>query len=397
MPDSTPLKTLLVTSDAEVRDAMKRAFSSDGFEIAGEAWPGIDAARRAGAVRPDVVLLHIEEPIGPAMRTVQAISDACPTAGLAIVSSSPDLDTIRRVMNAGAHDFAQLPLSDDAIRDAAIRAARATSRRHPDESGSAASPSPTGKVIAIVGPRGGVGKTTIATNLALALAQETGTGVAIADLDALFGSAAIALDLLPETGLQDWLREREQRPNMPVAPFLSEHHSGVRLLAAPTDPDASLPFGAAEVADLVTDLSSTHEFVMLDTSASFTDVTAAAIETSSLTLMLASPDLAALRATRYVVETLRAWSVPEERLTLALNHPTPILSVTHDETRDAVELPVSWDLPHDTVVLRAAAAGVPVFDYKENAALAREVSELARFFAGVSAPRPARRKFLGVI
>ena len=134
MPDSTPLKTLLVTSDAEVLDAMKRAFSSDGFEIAGEAWPGIDAARRAGAVRPDVVLLHIEEPIGPAMRTVQAISDACPTAGLAIVSSSPDLDTIRWVMNAGAHDFAQLPLSDDAIRDAAIRAARATSRRHPDES-----------------------------------------------------------------------------------------------------------------------------------------------------------------------------------------------------------------------------------------------------------------------
>ncbi len=396
MPDETPLKTLLVTSDAEVLDAMKRAFGSAGFEIAGEAWPGIDAARRAASVRPDVVLLHIEEPIGPAMRTVQAISDACPTAGLAIVSSSTDLDTIRRVMNAGAHDFAQLPLSDDAIRDAAVRAAGATSRRHRDDPDAAAA-SPTGKVIAVVGPRGGVGKTTIATNLALSLAQETGTGVAIADLDALFGSAAIALDLLPETGLQDWLRERAQRPNMPVAPFLSEHHSGLRLLAAPTDPDASLPFGAAEVADLVTDLSSTHEFGVLDTSASFTDVTAAAIEISSLTLMLTSPDLASLRATRYVVDTLRAWSVPDERLTLALNHPTPILSVTHDEASDAVGLPVSWDLPHDTAVLRAAAAGVPVFDFKENAALAREVREVARFFAGVSAPRPARRKFLGVL
>ncbi len=396
MPGEAPLRILLVTSDPEIQESMIGAFANTNFEIVGAAWPGIDATRRADTLRPDVVMLHIEEPIGSSIHTVEAIADACPTAGLAVVSSSTDLETVRRAMNAGAHDFAQLPLSDDAVRDAALRAARATTRRTADDSETHTT-SPTGKVIAVVGPRGGVGKTTIAANLAIALARETGTDVAIADLDTLFGSAAIALDLMPEAGLQEWLHERKQRPNMPATPFLAEHVSGLRLLAAPTDPDPDMEFGATEVAELVTDLSSTHEFVVLDTPASFNEVTAAAIESSSFTLLVASPDLAALRATHQVIETLRAWSVPDERLTLALNHPAPILSVTHNEVRDALGLPVAWDLPHDTAVLRAAAAGVPVFDFKENAAFTREVREIARFFAGVSGrPRASRSKLLGV-
>lgn len=206
MQGEKAIRILLVTSDGDVLETMRRAFSGAGFDIAGEAWPGIDAARRAGTLTPDVVMFHIEEPIAPAMRTVEAISEACPAAGLAVVSSSLDLETVRRVMNAGAHDFAQLPLADDAIRDAAVRATAASSRRGADAEASNFSAS--GKVITVAGPRGGVGKTTIATNLALSLTQETGTGVALADLDILFGGAAIGLDMIPGSGVQDWLQER---------------------------------------------------------------------------------------------------------------------------------------------------------------------------------------------
>lgn len=97
---------------------------------------------------------------------------------------------------------------------------------------------------------------------------------------------------------------------MPVARHLTDHHSGLRLLAAPSEADASVEFGSAEVADLVTDLSSTHEFVVLDTSASFTAVTGGAIELAPLSLIVSSPDISSLRATRYVVDTLRSWSIP---------------------------------------------------------------------------------------
>lgn len=396
MTGERPLRTLLVTSDAEVLEAMKRAFMGSGFEVAGEAWPGIDAARRAGALLPDVVVLHIEEPLAPALRTVQAIAESCPSAGLTIVSTTlHDMDAVRRVMNAGAHDFASLPLADDALRDAAMRAARASLRRGTGDV-PAPTASPMGTVITIAGPRGGVGKTTLATNLAVALAQETGTAVALADLDVLFGGVAISLDLLPQSGLQEWIRDHAHRPNAPVAPHLTDHHSGLRVLAAPSEPDASLEFGPTEVADMITDLSGTHEYVLVDTASSFTPVTAAAIDLSPLTLLVTSPELSALRATRYVVDTLRHWDIPDERLRLIVNRPTPVLTVSADEAKEAVGLAVTWDLPHDIQVLRAAAAGVPVSDHRPNADLPREVREIARFIAGVSAPKAARRKVLGV-
>lgn len=389
------LRVLLVSSDPEVADAMRRSLSGPGFLILGEAWPGIDAARRVAELQPEVVMLHVEDPIVPALRTVQAIAEAS-NAGLAVISTNGQLDTIRRVMNAGAHDFAQLPMSEDGLQDAAIRAARAVQRRHQSNTPSNQQAAPTGTVITVAGPRGGVGKSTIATSLAVELARLTGTAVAIADLDLHFGDVATRLDLLPHTGLQEWLHDRSLRANAPVARHLTDHHSGLRVLAAPAAPEPGVAFEPADVADLVADLSGTHEYVVLDTAASFSPITAAAIDLSPLTLLVATPDLPSLRASRYLIDTLRAWEIPDERWRLVMNHPTAVLSISPQEAQTALTVPVSWSLPHDPSALRASMAGVAVSDFKPNAGLPQELREIARFVAGVAAPRAARRKLLGV-
>jgi pilus assembly protein CpaE len=393
-----PLTTLLVSSDPEVLETMRHALSTPEITCVGEAWPGIDAARRAATSKPDVVVLHVEDPLVPALRTVQAIAEACP-AGIAVISSLTDIDTVRRVMNAGAHDFATLPLDDAALQDAVIRAARTVERRRSGAraQGPAASSTATGTVITIAGPRGGVGKTLISANLAIEIARLTGTAVAVADLDLLFGGVATTLDVLPQTGLQDWLREHAVRPNAPLARHLTDHHSGLRVLAAPTEPQPGLAFGPSDVSDLVADLSGTHEYVILDTPASFSEVTAAAIDLAPLTFVVSSPDIPSLRAARFLVDTLRSWDIHDERLRLVLNHPTEVLRVFPEEVQSAVGIPVTWELPFDAQALRALAAGMPLSDYKPGSELAQEIREIARFVAGVSAPRATRRKLLGVI
>lgn len=392
-----PLTTLLVSSDPEVLDTMRRALSGPTITYIGEAWPGIDAARRAATAQPDVVVLHVEDPLVPALRTVQAIAEACP-AGIAVISSLTDIETVRRVMNAGAHDFATLPLSDDQLQDAVIRAARAVERRRGGAHAQGpASSAASGTVITVAGPRGGVGKTLIAANLAIEIARLTGTAVAVADLDLSFGGVAAALDVLPQTGLREWLAEHATRPNAPLARHLTDHHSGLRVLAAPSEPQTGICFAPSDVADLVADLSGTHEYVILDTAASFSEVTAAAIDLAPLTLVVTSPDLPSLRAARFLIETLRTWDIQDERLRLVLNHPTEILKVSHAEAQTAVGLPVAWELPFDPMALRALAAGVPVSDFKPGSDLPQELREIARFVAGVSAPRASRRRLLGVI
>lgn len=396
MAEIETLHALLATSDPEVLETMKRAFDAEGFEISGEAWPGIEAARRAASLSPDVVLLHIEEPLEPAVRTVSAIAEACPAAGLAVLSSSRDMEVVRRVMNAGANDFASLPLSDDALRDAARRATGAAGRRNGAGSEGAVREPAKGRVIAVAGPRGGVGKTMLAANLAATLARETKTAVALADLDMLFGGAAIALDMMPRGGLQDWLRARANGLHTPVARYLWDHSSGLRLLAAPPEPDSDLEFTATDVVDLLTDLSTTHEFVVVDTAPSFNEVTAAAIEHAPLTLLVTSPEVSSVRAVRTVVETLRGWKVDAGRLRLVLNHPTAANGMDAADVREALGMPVGWTLPHDRAVLRASAAGVPLCDFEPRSRMAREIRKVARFVAGVDKERPARRRLLGV-
>lgn len=387
------LTALLVTSDPDILDALRRAFRSQGFTVVGEAWPGIDAVRRAAALRPDVVVLHVEEPIIPALRTAQALSDAC-DAGLAVISSADDLDTMRRVMNAGAHDFATLPLSDDELRDAARRAASTAGRRTTSGSTEKKS-SNAGRVVTVAGARGGVGKSTIAANLAIEIARTTQAAVVIADLDLLFGSVAMMLDTLPEIGLQEWKRDRVRHTSAAVSPYLTETKAGVRLLAAPTDPDASLEITASDVSDLISDLSSTYDYVVVDTAPGFSEVTAAALERATLPLLVTTPEISSLRATRFVVDEMRERGSTLERLALVVNHARAY--VGSKELAETPGVPVRWEIRHDVQVLRAAGAGVPVSIEKPGATLPRVLREIAAEVAGGGENRAPRRRMLGVI
>jgi len=394
MQGDSPMKALLVSSDPEVLETMKRALSSGSFTLAGEAWPGIEAVRLASETTPDIILLQVEKPLGPAVKTVRSISQAAPGAGIAVLSSLGDLDTIRQVMNAGAHDFATLPLRDEEMRDAARRALDAVHRSE-DQHGSGAAAS--GTVLCVVGPRGGVGKTAVASNLAVALANETGTAVALVDLDLLFGSAAIALGVMPVATIQNWLQMKASGHAEPVSRYLSNHRAGLKVLAAPLEPDTDLEFGPQEVADIVTDLASTHEFVVIDTPPSFTEISAAAIELASATLMLTSGDIASLRAVRHVVQTLRAWGIDDERLRLVRNSPVPFRGASDDEMREAIGIPVAWSLPHDRDVFKTTDLGVSVVESNPRSPFGRVVTDMSHFFGRVTKSDQAeRRRVLGV-
>ena len=389
MTSAEPVRVLLIGSDGDVLEAMRRALSAPEFAIVGEAWPGLAAVRSAAQEAADVILIHVEPPLGPAARTIQATAAAAPGAGIAVVSRANDLETIRRSMNAGADDFATLPLTDAGVQEVARRAHGAAQRRL---SGADTLARVAGRVITVAGPRGGVGKTTLAANLAIALAAEPNVSVAIVDLDLLFGATAIALGMMPATTLQDWLRAQAGGQALPAARFLASHRGGARLLAAPFAPDAHLDFGGREAAMVIEDLASTHDFVVVDTPASFTPVTTAAVELASAVLLMTTADLASLRAVRYVLQTLRAWDFAEERIQLVRNRPLRVDPENDAAVGETVGIPIAWSLPHDRTVARTADLGSPVCESHARSPMAREVTRIAHYLVHGEASR--RRRWL---
>ena len=203
---------------------------------------------------------------------------------------------------------------------------------------------------------------------------------------------------MPAATIQNWLQMRASGHNEPVGRYLSNHRAGLKVLAAPLEPDTELDFGPQEVADIVNDLASTHEFVVIDTPPSFTEISAAAIELSSATLMLTTGDIASLRAVRHVVQTLNAWGIEGERLRLIRNSPVPFRGASDDEMREAIGIDVAWSLPHDRDVFKTTDLGVAVVEQNRRSPFARQVTDMAHFFGRVkkTTDQPARRRVLGV-
>src|SRR5207247_136884 len=132
--------------------------------------------------------------------------------------------------------------------------------------------------ITVFGPKGGVGKTTLATNLAVAIRERTHARVALVDVDADFGDVAVIMGIEPERTMRDLLRAYRDGELPPVADYFTEHFSGVRVLAAGHSEEVSLQQEPEAIVTLLQQLVRTFDFIIVDTPGAFVPQVAAALD-----------------------------------------------------------------------------------------------------------------------
>ena len=198
---------LVVDQDAKTRYDVKRLVKASHFTIAGEAGFGTDAVSLAVELEPDVVLLGMNEPVVRSLQTIESLLNALPETPLIVYSSSREIDLARRAMLAGARDFLVMPANAEDMGKSIVAVLESEERRQMRLRGQTAAWGPQGSVITIFGAKGGVGKTTVAVNLAVALRQETGQAVALVDGDNGFGDVCGMLDMTPERTIVDLARD----------------------------------------------------------------------------------------------------------------------------------------------------------------------------------------------
>src|SRR5262249_18792621 len=153
--------------------------------------------------------------------------------------------------------------------------------------------------------KGGVGKTTLATNLAVALAQESSASVALVDLDVPFGDVALMLDIHPDQDILDALDESVLSDMERLQNTMVRTSHGVHVLAAPLAPDDAGGLDSRQVGRLLSRLAALHQYVLVDTPVGLTELTAAALDAAELALMVTTPEIAALRRTRACLRLLQ--------------------------------------------------------------------------------------------
>ena len=371
---------LIVDQNIDRRFKVKQLAGEAQFQLCGEVGYGAAAVSLATEVRPDVILCAMEKLLARSTQTIEALLDVLPETPVVAYSPDGDLDVARQAMQTGARDFLALPMTVDQLKQAVYDALGSEERRRQRASG-AMPPAPQGMVMTVFGPKGGIGKTTVVTNLAVALAA-SGHSLVVADADAGFGDVAGMLDIQPERTIVDLSQNLENVTRETLPRFLLPHDSGMMLLAAPPfalDWRQVTPDKFRAIIDM---LSRSFDVVMIDTSGMLDELSLVALQSASFILWITTTEFSSIKDSQAALRALRQLGLHEDRVRLVVNEISPVNDVRPEAVADTLDQPIFWRIPYDRDLRRSAQLGKPVMETEPRSKIAQNFRDLARRISG---------------
>jgi pilus assembly protein CpaE len=386
---------VIVDQNPENRAELPRLLLQAGIAAVSAAGYGVEAPTAVAESRPQLILLSLEEPLTRSLQTMTTLAEVAPDTPIVVYSSLGDPATLRRAMLAGARDYLTTPLTPEALHASILAILDQEAARERRLAGDPAPPTASGMVITVFGAKGGIGKTTIATNLAAALHRETSQSVALIDMDTRFGDVAVMLDLPTDKTVTEAARAAATLDRHNVRDYLIHHPAGLSVLPAPQDPSDWEAIGPEEIERIVRVLVHTFDYVILDTPGTFNEVVGISLELATLVLLITSMDVASIKDTVMALNMLRKWSFPEEKIKLMINHSNHANSIHDVDVARALDTEIYWQVPFDLATSRAGQLGLPVVLASPRAKVAQNLAELARAIGGIRQPtvRPRRGPF----
>lgn len=304
-----------------------------------------------------------------------------PDRPVVIMSEASPNGFLRQAFELGADDVITLPQSAEQV---AFTLQKVIARRK----GLAVPGKANAPLVAILGPKGGTGKTLIATNLAVALAQRD-ANVVLVDLDLQFGDIGLALGLSPEATMYDLMRAGPPFDHEKLDRHLIKHSSGVKVLIAPTRPDQASAVSIEFLRDIYASLRTMCDAVIVDTPPGFTPEVIATIDASSEICMVGMLDSLSLKNTKLGLETLDLMGYETNRVSLVLNRADTRVGITPDDVSTIVGRAPDVSVPSDREIPRSINEGTPIVAARPGSGAAKAFRTLADRYAKTPAPKPA--------
>jgi pilus assembly protein CpaE len=216
------------------------------------------------------------------------------------------------------------------------------------------------RVITVFAAKGGCGKTTLATNIACALAAGGSRKVGLIDLDLAFGDVAIMLQLVPERSIADAVGLGDQLDETAVRALLTPYAPGLDTLLAPAGPAEAERVTQGLVTDIVRLARGMFDFLVIDTPPQFTDHVLTALDASHVHVLLTTPDIPALKNLRITLDTFDLLDLPKENRLVVLNRSDAKVGLTATDIERVIRVPIMAHVPSSRDVPVSINRGVPI-------------------------------------
>jgi pilus assembly protein CpaE len=372
---------LLVDSDATLAASIGSILTDVGYVVTTTA-DAEGAIALAGGFH--LVILDLIAGPRPAVDICRQIRSTAELAGVPVlcISQTDDVDERIRFLEAGADDVMARPF-DARELEARVEALLLRFQRSTGAiaviSGDRSAVGRARRVVAVYSPKGGVGTTTIATNVAAITALRRPERVVLLDLSLQFGGVASHLNLEPRVTLADAVRDAAalREPEI-LRGYTVRHGSGLHVMAAPATPQGADLITPEHVGQVIATLLGAYESVVIDAGSLLDERSLTAIEAADTVVLPVYPEIAALRAVRALLDYFGEIATLEGKAMLVLNNMFARDILRPRDVESALGTKVSSDLPYDPFLyLKAVNEGVPIVLGAARSAAAERLARLA--------------------
>ena len=396
------IRVLIVDDIAETRENLRKLLSFDiGIDVVGAASSGQEGIELAKEFQPHIVLMDINMPGMDGISATEVLLQEVPTAQVVILSVQGETDYVRRAMLAGARDFLTKPPSGDELMGTIRRVyekGRARAEMMPPVAATASRRAAArvqgevrraGQVIAVFGPKGGVGCTTIAVNLAIALQQVIGSDrkVALVDTNLQFGDVGVMLNLQASRSIADLASQTEEVDSDMLNSVLTPHSSGIKTLLAPPHPEAAEGLlnnpspdgeagGVSRLGTILKLMRKEFDIVVVDTWSWVDETTLTVFDAASMIILVVKPNIPSIKNARLFLEVASKLDYSDS-ITLVVNGVNRRVGIRTEQIEQAM-IPVTAQIPSDEqAVLASVNHGVPFIIRDRNRPISQGILHLA--------------------
>jgi pilus assembly protein CpaE len=397
---SRPVKALLAVEPGVDAEGVQESLPADAdFNVVGVVSGAEDALRWLRDGIADLLLVACAGYSDRALLLLDAVTRQNPDLNVMVLGHGSPNGFLRRAFEAGADDIIMLPATREQVR---FEIHKLLARK---QGTVAPTMSDQSRLVCVLGPKGGTGKTLTSTNLAVCLAQR-GERVALIDLDLQFGDVALCLGLPPEKTVYDLAQSPGALDFDKLDAFLASHSAGVRTLIAPRRPDQASAVGAELLREVYSILRANFDWVVVDTPPGFTAEVITSIDSSTEVVMVGMLDSLSLKNTKLGLETLELMKYNPDRIFLLLNRAHSRVGISQSDVEAVLGRTPDVFIPSDREIPRTVNEGIPIVVARPQSEPAEAFGRLTDLLAGtavvaeepvpvLAADRGSRRRLFG--
>jgi pilus assembly protein CpaE len=362
---------VLIDRDRVARASMKGYLTSLGTKVAGEADNLAAGLGLVNGLHPEILILELPLPADAALETVHALKIEHSGMGVIVTAQDASPQLILRCMRSGAQEFLTRPVDNRELGEA-VRRLSGISRRN------SAGRRKAGRTITVFSSKGGVGVTTVATNLAVSCAKNLKKNTVLVDLNLQMGDVGLMLDMRPEYTMADAAGPTNLDESR-LKGLLTRHESGVYLLSTPEDPVEAEKVTPGALLEIFGLLRGMFDVIVVDAGHVFDSRVLEVLNLADLILVVGVLDVPTVRNVRRCLHLFQQLGYSQDKVKIVVNRYEKKTEVKSDHLEEAVESKVFWMIPNDyKTVISAIDAGNPAILRSPRAKISQSIDLLAR-------------------